>query len=56
MCQVSWQAIGGITAHAGAGLMVIPPNIWQDNLLTGSTPLAVYPRVVAVPGAPSPIW
>ena len=50
--QVSWQAIGGITAHAGAGLMVIPPNIWQDNLLTGSTPFAVYPRVVAVPGAP----
>jgi len=26
---------------------VIPPNIWQDNFLTGSTPFAVYPRVNA---------
>jgi hypothetical protein len=26
---------------------VIPPNIWQDNLLTGSTPYVVYPRVNA---------
>jgi hypothetical protein len=26
---------------------VIPPNIWQDNLLTGSTPFVVYPRVNA---------
>jgi len=50
--QASWQTIGGITAHAGAGIMVIPPNIWQDNMLTGSTPFAVYPRVVAVPTAP----
>ena len=27
-----------ITAHAGGGIMAIPPNIWQDNFLTGSTP------------------
>ena len=26
---------------------MIPPNIWQDNYLTGSTPFAVYPRVNA---------
>jgi Carboxypeptidase regulatory-like domain/TonB dependent receptor len=50
--QVSWQATSKITAHAGGGVMVIPPNIWQDNFLTGSTPYSVYPRVVAVSGAP----
>ena len=50
--QVSWQATSKITAHAGGGIMAIPPNIWQDNFLTGSTPFSVYPRVVAVAGAP----
>ncbi len=32
--------------------MTIPPNIWQDNFLTGSTPFAVYPRLLSAPGAP----
>jgi hypothetical protein len=50
--QVSWQATSKITAHAGGGIMAIPPNIWQDNFLTGSTPFAMYPRVIAVSGAP----
>lgn len=50
--QISWQATSKITAHAGGGIMAIPPNIWQDNFLTGSTPFAIYPRVVAVAGAP----
>ena len=31
---------------------MIPPNIWQDNFLTGSTPFVVYPRLVAASGAP----
>ncbi len=50
--QVSWQATSKISAHAGGSMMVIPPNIWQDNFLTGSTPYAVYPRVVATQSAP----
>jgi hypothetical protein len=37
--------------NAGAGVTTIPPNIWQDNFLTGSTPFVVYPRLVASPGA-----
>lgn len=45
--QVDWNAPGGVRAHAGGGITVIPPNIWQDNFLTGSTPFAVYPRVNA---------
>ena len=50
--QLAWQAPRDITVHAGGGIMAIPPNIWQDNFLTGSTPFVIYPRQVAVPGAP----
>jgi hypothetical protein len=50
--QLSWQATGKLTAHAGGSLMVIPPNIWQDNFLTGSTPYAMYPRVVTTQSSP----
>jgi len=50
--QAAWQATSKMQIHAGAGITIIPPNIWQDNFLTGSTPFAVYPRLVAAPGAP----
>ncbi len=50
--QAAWQVTNKIQAHAGGGIMVIPPNIWQDNFLTGSTPFVVYPRVVATQSAP----
>lgn len=43
--QASWQLTKRVSAHAGGGIMVIPPNIWQDNFLTGSTPFAIYPRL-----------
>jgi hypothetical protein len=45
--QIDWNAPGQVRVHAGGGITVIPPNIWQDNLLTGSTPFVVYPRVNA---------
>ena len=50
--QLTWKATDKLRAHAGGGLMVIPPNIWQDNYLTGSTPFVAYPRLVAAKGAP----
>ena len=50
--QASIQVTHNLQAHAGGGIMVIPPNPWQDNLLTGTTPFAIYPRVVATTGAP----
>jgi hypothetical protein len=31
---------------------VIPPNLWQDNFLTGSTPFAVMPRLLSASNAP----
>jgi hypothetical protein len=33
-------------------ITTIPPNIWQDNFLTGSTPFAVYPRLLSAPPRP----
>jgi hypothetical protein len=45
--QVEWNAPQAVHLHMGGAITVIPPNIWQDNLLTGSTPYVVYPRVNA---------
>ena len=50
--QASWQVTSKITAHAGGGITVIPPNIWQDNFLTGQAPFAVYPRLLSASNAP----
>jgi hypothetical protein len=50
--QATWQVSPSFQAHIGGGITIIPPNIWQDNFLTGSTPFAVYPRLVAAQGAP----
>jgi hypothetical protein len=52
--QLSWRAPKEVLVHAGGGITVIPPNIWQDNFLTGSTPFAVYPRVNAARNAEIP--
>ena len=38
--------------HAGGGITSIPPNIWQDNMLTGGTPFVIYPRVSSTSAAP----
>jgi len=45
--QVDWNAPGRVRVHVGGAITVIPPNIWQDNFLTGTTPFSVYPRVNA---------
>jgi len=45
--QASWQVTRNFSAHAGGAITTIPPNIWQDNFLTGSTPFVIYPRIVA---------
>jgi hypothetical protein len=52
---VSWQASKDLRIRAGGALTTIPPNIWQDNLLTGAAPYVDYPRITAAPGAPLPI-
>jgi hypothetical protein len=50
--QAAWQVTNKLSAHAGGGITVIPPNIWQDNYLTGSTPFAVMPRLLSASSAP----
>jgi hypothetical protein len=50
--QVAWQLTSNLQAHAGAGVMAIEPNIWQDNFLTGSNPFAVYPRLQSASANP----
>jgi hypothetical protein len=53
--QLSWQASKDFWIRAGGALTTIPPNIWQDNFLTGAAPYVDYPRITAAPGAPLPI-
>ncbi len=52
--QATWQVTPKLQVHAGGGITIIPPNIWQDNFLTGSTPYAIYPRLVSAQNAPIP--
>jgi hypothetical protein len=52
--QAVWQVTPNLKANVGGSIMAIPPNIWQDNFLTGSTPFVVYPRAVANVGVPIP--
>jgi hypothetical protein len=49
--QLDWRAAEKLHVRIGGALMTIPPNIWQDNLLTGSTPFVIYPHLSAAPGA-----
>jgi hypothetical protein len=50
--QVDWQVKDTLHIHAGGGITTIPPNIWQDNFLTGAVPFVIYPHVTAAAGAP----
>ena len=52
--QATWQANSNTTAHIGGAVTVVPPNIWQDNFLTGSTPYVIYPRQQASSSVPIP--
>ena len=52
--QLDWRAPHQVLVHVGGAITVIPPNIWQDNFLTGSTPFVVYPRVNAAKNAEIP--
>ena len=49
--QLDWRAPSQVHVHVGGAITVIPPNIWQDNFLTGSTPFVVYPRINAAKNA-----
>ncbi len=50
--SLSYRLTSSTVLHAGAAITTLLPNLWQDNLLTGSTPFVVYPRLTAAPGQP----
>jgi hypothetical protein len=52
--QIDYRFSDHLIGHAGGALTTIPPNIWQDNQLTGALPFVFYPRVTAAPGAQIP--
>lgn len=50
--QIDWRIRNTLHVHAGGGITTIPPNIWQDNFLTGAVPFVIYPHVAATAAAP----
>ncbi len=46
------RASDSVHVRVGGALTTIPPNIWQDNMLTGGTPFVIYPRVTSTRNAP----
>ena len=38
--------------RVGGGITTIPPNIWQDNFLTGAVPFTIYPHLTTSQIAP----
>jgi hypothetical protein len=50
--QIDWLVTPQLHVRAGGGITTIPPNIWQDNSLTGGFPFAVYPHLTTSQKAP----
>ncbi len=53
--QLDTHVTPKLLLHAGGALTTIPPNIWQDNLLTGGTPFVIYPRITSTAAVPIPL-
>jgi hypothetical protein len=52
--QIDWLAGWQTHVRAGGAIMTIPPNLFQDNQLTGSTPFTASPRLTSAAAAPIP--
>ena len=50
--SLDWRAAANTTVHVGGAITTLLMNLWQDNMLTGSTPFVVYPRLTAAFGEP----
>jgi hypothetical protein len=49
-----WNATNHTSIHGGGSIATSLVNLWQDNVLTGSIPMAVSPYITALPGAAVP--
>jgi hypothetical protein len=52
--QLDWLAWKGTHVRIGGAITRIPPNLYQDNQLTGSTPFTASPRLTSTSAAPIP--
>jgi hypothetical protein len=52
--QLDWLAGAQIHLRAAGGITTIPPNLYQDNQATGSTPFTADPRLTSTSAAPIP--
>jgi hypothetical protein len=51
---VEWRPGGRTVLRAGGGFTTLLINLWQDNMLTGSNPFVIYPRLTAGAGQAIP--
>jgi len=49
-----WRATDRTGVHAGGSIVTLLPNLFQENNLTGSIPMAFSPYIAALPGASVP--
>ena len=47
--RLAWAITDKLQMTIGGAVTTIPPNLWQDNMLTGAAPMVVYPRLTAGP-------
>ena len=52
--SLDWRATDHTGVHAGGSIVTQLPNLFQENSLTGSIPMAFSPYITALPGAPVP--
>ena len=50
--QLDWLAWRDTHLRVGGAITTVPPNLFQDNSLTGSNPFAVDPRLTSASSAP----
>ena len=49
-----WEATNHTSIHGGGSIVTSLVNLFQDNVLTGSIPMAFSPYITALPGAAVP--
>jgi len=49
---LEWRPAPDTVVRVGGAITTLLVNLWQDNLLTGSTPFVAYPSLTAAPGQP----
>ena len=52
--SLDWRATDRTDVHAGGSIVTLLPNLFQENSLTGSVPMAFSPYITALAGAPVP--